>query len=324
MATYLCVKASNQNKSFTAKESKEAGKPYLCVKASNSVGYFPLTTETSTGTKIKVEDENGNIYRIVETYTTSRQITVTTGTSYLTRSSTSGTSYATRSSTSYTSYYTRKSTSQTSYVTRASTSKTTYGTASGTGKGSINGYLTWNYTSNKSSLYSVTITNISNMQLQMGTYLFNKTTSFNSTITQNAFRNLSIIFTHNSSTLTWMLNNVSFKKLYNEYFSSVSFPQYLYGNGGVELIFTISNISHPHASLVSLSFFSTIAVTSTISTGYLTRKSTYATEYKTRSSTSNTSYYTRISTSSTIYLTRSSTSGTSYLTATSSEQITTQ
>lgn len=85
MATYLCVKANNMTKSFTAKDTKEVGKPYLCVKANNSIGYFPLTTETNTGTKIKVK-ANNTTYEIVETYTTTANTSVeTTTTSQSTR-----------------------------------------------------------------------------------------------------------------------------------------------------------------------------------------------------------------------------------------------
>ena len=75
MATYLCVKVNNTTKKFTAKESKEAGKPYLRVPG----GYFPLTTETTTGTQLKVRANNTN-YRIVETYKTTINTTTNTTT----------------------------------------------------------------------------------------------------------------------------------------------------------------------------------------------------------------------------------------------------
>lgn len=58
MATYLCVKVNSTSvKSYAAQAS--AAKPYLCV----SGGYFPLTTETGTGIKVKA---NGSVYRIAE------------------------------------------------------------------------------------------------------------------------------------------------------------------------------------------------------------------------------------------------------------------
>ena len=58
MATYLCVKVNSTSvKSYEAKSS--AAKPYLCV----SGGYFPLTTETGTGLKVKA---NGSTYRLAE------------------------------------------------------------------------------------------------------------------------------------------------------------------------------------------------------------------------------------------------------------------
>ena len=87
MATYLCVKVNNTTKKFTAKESKEAGKPYLRVPG----GYFPLTTETTTGTQLKVRANNTN-YRIVETYMTTINTTTNTTTTVQAQSSSSVTS----------------------------------------------------------------------------------------------------------------------------------------------------------------------------------------------------------------------------------------
>ena len=64
MASYLVVKSGNQTKSYAAKTSVPA-KPYLQVKG----GYFPLTTETSNHTGLRVK-QGGSVYRIVETYAT--------------------------------------------------------------------------------------------------------------------------------------------------------------------------------------------------------------------------------------------------------------
>ena len=63
MSTYLVVKYNNSNKSYTAKDNIP-NKPYINI----SNKYFPLTTETSgTGIKVKI---NNNIYKIIESYTT--------------------------------------------------------------------------------------------------------------------------------------------------------------------------------------------------------------------------------------------------------------
>ena len=122
-------------------------KPYLNV--SNS--FLPLTTNTTSGLKLKVT-KNNNTYRALEygtvsssdTFYTSANVSdglssttgltrvSTSGTTYLTRASTSGTNYGTRASTSNTVYGTRASTSGTKYGTRASTSATSYLTRAST------------------------------------------------------------------------------------------------------------------------------------------------------------------------------------------------
>lgn len=107
-------------------------KPYLNV--SNS--FLPLTTNTTSGLKLKVT-KNNNTYRALEYGTVSSSDTFYTSanvsdglssTTGLTRASTSGTTYLTRASTSDTKYGTRASTSGTTYLTRASTSDIKYGT----------------------------------------------------------------------------------------------------------------------------------------------------------------------------------------------------
>lgn len=107
-------------------------KPYLNV--SNS--FLPLTTNTTSGLKLKVT-KNNNTYRALEYGTVSSSDTFYTSanvsdglssTTGLTRASTSGTTYLTRASTSDTKYGTRASTSNTVYGTRVSTSGTKYGT----------------------------------------------------------------------------------------------------------------------------------------------------------------------------------------------------
>lgn len=122
-------------------------KPYLNV--SNS--FLPLTTNTTSGLKLKVT-KNNKTYRALEygtvsssdTFYTSANVSdglssttgltraSTSGTTYLTRASTSGTNYGTRASTSNTVYGTRASTSGTKYGTRASTSTTIYQTRAST------------------------------------------------------------------------------------------------------------------------------------------------------------------------------------------------
>ena len=64
MSTYLIVK-SDTNYTYTAKDNIDNNnKPYINI----SNKYFPLTTETSgTGIKVKI---NNNIYKIIESYTT--------------------------------------------------------------------------------------------------------------------------------------------------------------------------------------------------------------------------------------------------------------
>ena len=64
MSTYLIVK-SDTNYTYTAKDNIDNNnKPYINI----SNKYFPLTTETSgTGIKLKI---NNNIYKIIESYTT--------------------------------------------------------------------------------------------------------------------------------------------------------------------------------------------------------------------------------------------------------------
>ncbi len=118
-------------------------KPYLNV--SNS--FLPLTTNTTSGLKLKVT-KNNNTYRALEYGTVSSSDTFYTSanvsdglssTTGLTRVSTSGTTYLTRASTSDTKYGTRASTSNTVYGTRASTSGTKYGTRAST---SATSYLT--------------------------------------------------------------------------------------------------------------------------------------------------------------------------------------
>lgn len=118
-------------------------KPYLNV--SNS--FLPITTNTTSGLKLKVT-KNNNTYRALEYGTVSSSDTFYTSanvsdglssTTGLTRASTSGTTYLTRASTSGTNYGTRASTSNTVYGTRASTSGTNYGTRAST---SATSYLT--------------------------------------------------------------------------------------------------------------------------------------------------------------------------------------
>lgn len=361
MATYLCVKANNQNKSFTAKESKEAGKPYLCVKASNSVGYFPLTTETSTGTKIKVKANNGNTYRIVETYTTTQQITVTTGTSYETRSSTSATTYYTRKSTSATNYQTRASTSATNYLTRASTSATDYGTNT-----SLGGSVNFNVSQSHSVIMNITETKIitsfkgtrttnsiknfrltlSREQSRLDSYLFS-ITSINSNVVTSTFTNN--MYTTQYFTLSQITNGTTYSSSLEYYWKvnnthNIVIPLDFYFQN-VTNTTTVHNLAsnqnyklsvqgkqttksiNAYATSTVINFYNhQVSLINTVTTGttYYTRSSTSATQYATRSSTSATEYATRSSTSVTSYLTRSSTSKTVYLTTTSSEQITTQ
>ena len=87
MSTYLVVKYNNSNKSYTAKDNIP-NKPYINI----SNKYFPLTTETSgTGIKVKI---NNNIYKIIESYTTSSTYTETKSVTAVGNSSTSqGASY---------------------------------------------------------------------------------------------------------------------------------------------------------------------------------------------------------------------------------------
>ena len=82
MSTYLVVKYNNSNKSYTAKDNIP-NKPYINI----SNKYFPLTTETSgTGIKVKI---NNNIYKIIESYTTSSTYTELSSSTVVGNSSTS-------------------------------------------------------------------------------------------------------------------------------------------------------------------------------------------------------------------------------------------
>lgn len=351
MATYLCIKAGNATKSFTAKETKEAGKPYLCVKANNSVGYFPLTTETSTGTQIKVK-ANNTTYRIVETYTTSVKSTVTTNTSYETRQSTysttygtkvytSATTYGTRQSTSATGYYTRQSTSYTGYYTRSSTSSTGYATRAST---SVTGYATRASTSSTIYKWDIITTYYSNTIYEVCLR------------TNTSYRSYSIMISNaqNTNTVGYIL------KTMNQNFSYTSATSFFQSNLGdanaikMESLYLnppnassrlaisfltnwVTNSNTITNSIVSLyklagsstSKYNTMTtataikiaplqlISQTTATQYQTRISTSATTYGTRQSTSATTYATRKSTSGTYYNTRSSTSGTYYNTRSS-------
>lgn len=95
MSYFVVKKSGNQNKSIELKTSKPP-KPYMAVKRSGTVGYLPLTTETS-GAGIKIKKNNKN-YKVVESYTTSIDSSSTynsyyntTSTSYYTQ--TTGTNY---------------------------------------------------------------------------------------------------------------------------------------------------------------------------------------------------------------------------------------
>lgn len=70
MATYLCVSNSknNETKRYTGKEN--ANSPYLKV----NDAYFPLTTETDTNWGLRI-NSNNQIYRIIESYTTTLKTT---------------------------------------------------------------------------------------------------------------------------------------------------------------------------------------------------------------------------------------------------------
>jgi hypothetical protein len=72
MATYLVIKNGNATKSYTCKDS-EPNKPYL--KVSNK--YLPLTTNTTTGLKVKA---NGNEYSPLASYTTTTERVYYSGT----------------------------------------------------------------------------------------------------------------------------------------------------------------------------------------------------------------------------------------------------
>lgn len=343
MATYLCVKANNSTKSYTANQSKEAGKSYLCVKASNSVGYFPLTTETGTGTNVKIKASNGSTYRIVDgTYTTTQQITVTTGTSYLTQQSTSGTSYLTRISTSSTNYSTRKSTSKTTYGTRSSTSNTTYGTKTQLTTTELStilsNYTGWVTDALNATDQSRTITASQNnsdydtmrMYLPNGENLYtiqSKVTRTYSSVNVNLWVKL------NATKTGYFYYRNSFIDFTSSYYSDLTYNKITATLNTSSTAFTSTSV-YTYSTITSSCTYGTLilqklsisqgytTVTLSTATGYETRRSTSKTGYATRSSTSRTTYYTRSSTSSTVYLTRSSTSGTSYLTTTSSEQIT--
>ena len=77
MATYLCVKAGNQTKSYAVKSS--ANKPYMRV----STGYLQLTTETTTDTGMRIKD-GSSAYRVVESYTTTTSAATTYESQYQT------------------------------------------------------------------------------------------------------------------------------------------------------------------------------------------------------------------------------------------------
>ena len=125
MSTYLCVNVNNSIKRFMAKSTYDPSLPYIRVQD----GYFPFTTETTTGTQLKMM-LGGQQYRLVQEYTTTREIVVTTGTEYVTRESTQGTEYVTRKSTYSTDYDTATYTYDTIYLTSESTYDTIYETGS--------------------------------------------------------------------------------------------------------------------------------------------------------------------------------------------------
>ena len=95
MSYFVMKKSGNQNKSIELKTSIPP-KPYMAVKHSGTVGYIPLTTETS-GAGIKIKN-NGKNYKVVETYTTSINSSSTYNSYYNTTSTgyytqTTGTNY---------------------------------------------------------------------------------------------------------------------------------------------------------------------------------------------------------------------------------------
>lgn len=97
MSYFVIKKSGNQNKSIELKTS-EPSKPYMAVKRSGTVGYLPLTTETS-GAGIKIKKNNKN-YKVVETYTTS----IDSSSTYNSYYNTTSTSYYTQTGTNYVPY----------------------------------------------------------------------------------------------------------------------------------------------------------------------------------------------------------------------------
>lgn len=92
MSSYLVIKNGEEKKSYRCRES--ANKPY--IKVSNS--YLPLTTQTGTGLKVKI---NGSTYRIAESHTEEITKTITTKTNNVSVYSGTTLDYSTVSKTTF-------------------------------------------------------------------------------------------------------------------------------------------------------------------------------------------------------------------------------
>ena len=324
---YLVVKAGNQTKSYSVKAS--ANKPYLRV----STGYIPLTTETTTATGLRAK-VGGSVCRPIETYTTTVQTTVTTGTSYGTRSSTYSTTYGTRKSTSQTGYETRQSQYQTYSISTYLTSRNSWNTwnlSEGyfeyvmSATGAQYKYLTAHATGETGYYFNEAVKVIlgTNRSTVRSMALYNYITEiYDTTYLNNQYFDYAIAFPSNYfSYIDTTGGNQSRSIFFTDAFNCIKSANPAQSNYGdilasYGLVLTHTGMSsmsnskqrttltlnayYVYANDVTVGIYETLSNTVYYNT---TRKSTSATTYGTRSSTSQTGYLTRSSTSATVYLT---------------------
>ena len=319
------MRVNNSIRSYEAKTTSSTGLPYLRMAG----GYFPLTSETATGTHLKLR-LNDKIYRIRETYTTTRETITTTGTTAYTRSSTVTVTCKTRASTSATAPLTRSSTYSTSYLTQQSTSSIDYGTVKKYVATNDAPYVVFTHAYNDgkekfsfSNLHTNAIVSIrrykgSNPNTSNATGYAVISSGFTNSTNGYHYQlqfpiSLSLPPYGNYTTETLVANIYPIKETYRDaVFTDVGYksPNYAYGgevsSHWLTMWLSVANQTYAH----------------TTGTTYRTRSSTYSTKYLTQVSTSGTTNYTRSSAYDTGYVTAASTSATGNLTTTTAETIT--
>ena len=341
--SYLVIKPASNGQPKSYQLTSTCNNPRVAV----SDSYIPLTTTTSSGTRLMASGSRVMEYLSTSvsqsastTYKTSKAASAglssttaltrasTSNTVYQTASETTGTTYYTRASTSDTKYGTQVSTTGTTYYTRASTSDTKYGTqVTTTGYSELTRadtydtiYETYTFSVRSDSL--TTFTKLLSYVSERNNARSSITTECGSLIwtpDEGAIRHDYIVGTQNNyftningERFTCIVSTLSSN--FNETIRTSTFTS-LRSSGYSLTVYTdtiesrIGTYSVEAADTRIIGYRTSAATTSIVD---LTQISTTGITYYTRASTSDTKYGTQVSTTGTTYYTRVSTSDTKY------------